>query len=472
MGDVGDDRRRRAPPRPRRRRCAAPPRAWARASSTSRTADAAAAASRRPTTACSSTRRARTSGTLASRPDARWRKTPAGPEALAALQARDPRRRRRRAAARRYAGLLDLHDLARRERARRGSLPGRHEDFAADDLGADGLLWKHPTMPQHLQTLPHRDRTDGFFIAGCERRAASTTVDLGPTSAPPATSPGCARRTCPGRYRCVNCLHRFELRSVCPNCGEHSTIVRMSSTALVQCNHCRQLDAPRRSDGDGSRASRPRSWPPTSRRLGDAGRGRCSTPGARVIHVDVMDGHFVPPITMGPLVVDALADAGARRRRDDRRAPDDRAARAPDRRRSPRPAPTAITIHAEATPHVHYALQAIRDAGCRAGLALQPGHARRGRRPSSTPRPRALHDRQPRLGRPALHRTARWSKLERLRALIGPDAGARGRRRDRRRRPPRPCAAAGATLFVAGTAVFGAQDPGAAVQTIATAITR
>lgn len=42
----------------------------------------------------------------------------------------------------------------------------------------------------------------------------------------------------PGRYRCVNCLHRFELRSVCPNCGEHSTIVRMSSTAVHGCNSC------------------------------------------------------------------------------------------------------------------------------------------------------------------------------------------------------------------------------------------
>ncbi len=41
-----------------------------------------------------------------------------------------------------------------------------------------------------------------------------------------------------GRYRCVYCLHRFELRSVCPNCGEHSTIVRMSSTATTQCAHC------------------------------------------------------------------------------------------------------------------------------------------------------------------------------------------------------------------------------------------
>ena len=42
----------------------------------------------------------------------------------------------------------------------------------------------------------------------------------------------------PGRYRCVNCLRRFELASVCPNCGEHSTIVRMSSTAMLTCNHC------------------------------------------------------------------------------------------------------------------------------------------------------------------------------------------------------------------------------------------
>jgi ribosomal protein S27E len=36
----------------------------------------------------------------------------------------------------------------------------------------------------------------------------------------------------------VNCLKRFELVSLCPNCGEHSTIVRMSSTAVLKCNHC------------------------------------------------------------------------------------------------------------------------------------------------------------------------------------------------------------------------------------------
>ncbi|HET9073653.1 MAG TPA: zinc-ribbon domain-containing protein [Solirubrobacteraceae bacterium] len=57
-----------------------------------------------------------------------------------------------------------------------------------------------------------------------------------------AECPACGepwlRATAAGNYRCVNCLGRFELLSMCPNCGEHSTIVRMSSTAVVACNHC------------------------------------------------------------------------------------------------------------------------------------------------------------------------------------------------------------------------------------------
>jgi ribosomal protein S27E len=36
----------------------------------------------------------------------------------------------------------------------------------------------------------------------------------------------------------VYCLRRYELVSLCPDCGEHSTIVRMSSTAVLTCNHC------------------------------------------------------------------------------------------------------------------------------------------------------------------------------------------------------------------------------------------
>jgi predicted nucleic acid-binding Zn ribbon protein len=42
----------------------------------------------------------------------------------------------------------------------------------------------------------------------------------------------------PGRYRCLSCLHRFELRSECPHCGAHSTIARMSDTANVICRNC------------------------------------------------------------------------------------------------------------------------------------------------------------------------------------------------------------------------------------------
>jgi predicted nucleic acid-binding Zn ribbon protein len=58
------------------------------------------------------------------------------------------------------------------------------------------------------------------------------------TACPGCGEPWLRATTVPGHYRCVNCLHRYELVSVCPDCGEHSTIVRMSSTAIVACNHC------------------------------------------------------------------------------------------------------------------------------------------------------------------------------------------------------------------------------------------
>ena len=64
----------------------------------------------------------------------------------------------------------------------------------------------------------------------------------------------------------------------------------------------------------------------------------------------------------------------------------------------------SITIHREATAHVNYALSAIREKGCVAGLALNPGHAVRLQRAEGLLRPAAVHDGEPRLGRPALHR--------------------------------------------------------------------
>jgi hypothetical protein len=66
---------------------------------------------------------------------------------------------------------------------------------------------------------------------------AEEPVDLGPVC-PNCKEPWLRATNLPGRYRCVNCLARFELRSVCPNCGAHATIVRMSNTALYVCNSC------------------------------------------------------------------------------------------------------------------------------------------------------------------------------------------------------------------------------------------
>ena len=187
--------------------------------------------------------------------------------------------------------------------------------------------------------------------------------------------------------------------------------------------------------------------------------------GAQTIHVDVMDGSFVPPISMGALVVEALAElihaAGAvvdvhlMVERPERHISDFAEAGADN-----------ITVHAEATPHVHYALQAIRGAGCTAGLALCP----------ATPVAAASEvvgdldlvlcmTVNPGWGGQAFL-PASLGKLERLRALLGPgiaievdggiDAETAG-----------PCAAAGATAFVAGTALFGKPDPAAAFREIA-----
>src|SRR5438045_4248739 len=94
--------------------------------------------------------------------------------------------------------------------------------------------------------------------------------------------------------------------------------------------------------------------------------------GARVIHVDVMDGHFVPPITMGPLIAGSIADqvheAGGAidvHLMIDR--PADHVAE------FAKIGADCITAHFEADPHINRTLGAIREAGCLAGVALNPG---------------------------------------------------------------------------------------------------
>ena len=188
--------------------------------------------------------------------------------------------------------------------------------------------------------------------------------------------------------------------------------------------------------------------------------------GARVIHVDVMDGHFVPPITIGPLVAASIADqvhaAGG--------AIDvHMMIESPDRHieEFAKAGADSITFHAEATPHINRTLNAIRELGCLAGLAINPG----------TPVAavgESVNDADVFLcmtvnpgwgGQPFI--TDSPDKVGRLGELVGAgtievdggiDSGTAG-----------GVAAAGASLFVAGSAVFGTDDPAAAYTSIAEA---
>jgi ribulose-phosphate 3-epimerase len=190
--------------------------------------------------------------------------------------------------------------------------------------------------------------------------------------------------------------------------------------------------------------------------------------GAPVIHVDVMDGHFVPPITMGPLAVSAISDqVHAANARIDVHLMIER----PERQIEAfaQAGADSITVHAEATPHLHYALQAIRDAGCLTGLALNPGTPAEVVGELAADMVLCMTVNPGWGGQKFLEHSL--SKLERLRALIGPDAALEVDGGIDAATAAR-CAAAGATVFVAGTAVFGAADPAEALKTIRAAVDR
>lgn len=90
---------------------------------------------------------------------------------------------------------------------------------------------------------------------------------------------------------------------------------------------------------------------------------------ADLVHVDVMDGHFVPNLTIGPPVVRALKRV-ARRPLDVHLMVSD-----PDRTAQwyVDAGADIVTVHIEASPHVHRTLDAIRAGGAMAGISLNPG---------------------------------------------------------------------------------------------------
>jgi ribulose-phosphate 3-epimerase len=184
--------------------------------------------------------------------------------------------------------------------------------------------------------------------------------------------------------------------------------------------------------------------------------------GARAIHVDVMDGHFVPPITIGPVIVEALRDqvheAGGLL---DCHLMIERPERQVDQFADA--GADSITIQLEATPNVHYTLMKIRERGCLAGVAINPG----------TP-PEAVSELvdvvdlvlcmtvNPGWGGQAFIERSP-EKVRQLRKVVGLDVPIQvdgGISVDTAPVVKRE----GASLFVAGSHIFRAPDPGAAYQ--------
>jgi ribulose-phosphate 3-epimerase len=184
--------------------------------------------------------------------------------------------------------------------------------------------------------------------------------------------------------------------------------------------------------------------------------------GADLVHFDVMDNHYVPNLTIGPLVCEALRKHGVKAPIDvhlmvkpvDRIVPDFAAAGA-----------TYISFHPEATEHVDRTLQLIRESGCKSGLvfnpatpldwldhvldkvdlvllmSVNPGFGGQQFIESTLPKIAAVRSRIDSCGRPV-----------RLEVDGGVKVANIGR-----------IAAAGADTFVAGSAIFGAPDYAATI---------
>jgi ribulose-phosphate 3-epimerase len=186
--------------------------------------------------------------------------------------------------------------------------------------------------------------------------------------------------------------------------------------------------------------------------------------GAQLIHIDVMDGHFVPNITMGPIVVEALRPVT--------KLPLDvhLMIENPDNyiESFAKAGADYITVHVEACPHLHRTIQLIRSFGVKPGVVLNP----------HTPIESIQHVLEdidmvlfmtvnPGFGGqkfiysviPKIKQLANLIKEKDLAIEIEIDGGINAE-------TIVPCAEAGATIFVAGSAIYNQQDRAQALQDI------
>ena len=179
--------------------------------------------------------------------------------------------------------------------------------------------------------------------------------------------------------------------------------------------------------------------------------------GVRIIHCDVMDGHFVPNLTMGPAVISAIAPALHERGgllsvhlmiEHPEQFIDAFAAAGAD----------ALSVHAEACPMLYHAVEAIKAQGMGAGVAINPGtHVSRIRDVAQLVDMVLVMTVNPGFGGQKLIPAA-LAKVPEVRTMIRPDAGIEldgGVNRDNIRQ----VVELGADWVVAGSAVFGAPDP-------------